>query len=112
MRPGISRRSDGVVGKLMTFAEFEASCSKSKPPAGLSPALVALWWDTKDDWGKAHKIVMDEQGKDCAWVHAYLHRREGDLENARYWYAQAGRPEAKGALPAEWARITREILRE
>ena len=96
----------------MTLAELKRSLSKPRPPAELSAALTGLWWAGKDDWDKAHKIVMDNTGKDCAWVHAYLHRREGDLENARYWYAQAGRPEAKGSLPAEWARITREILRE
>ena len=95
----------------MTFVKFKASLSEPEPPAGLSPALAALWWDAKDNWDKAHKIVMDEGGADCAWVHAYLHRREGDLENAGYWYGQAGRPAASGALPDEWAAITREILR-
>jgi len=95
----------------MTFVKFKASLSEPEPPAGLSPALAALWWDAKDNWDKAHKIVMDEGGADCAWVHAYLHRREGDLENAGYWYGQAGRPAASGALPDEWAAIAREILR-
>jgi hypothetical protein len=69
----------------MTLAEFKQGQSKARPPAGLSVALIALWWAGKDAWDKAHKIVMDEGGKDCAWVHAYLHRVEGDLENARYW---------------------------
>ena len=73
----------------MTLAEFKRSLSKPKPPAELAPALAALWWAGKDDWDKAHKIVMDDEGADCAWVHAYLHRVEGDLPNARYWYAQA-----------------------
>ena len=94
----------------MTFVKFKASLSEPEPPAGLSPALAALWWDAKDNWDKAHKIVMDEGGADCAWVHAYLHRREGDLENAGYWYGQAGRPAASGALPDEWAAITCAIL--
>ena len=94
----------------MTFVEFKSSLSKPEPPAGLSSALLALWWDTKNDWDKAHKIVMDESGADCAWVHAYLHRREGDLENARYWYGQAGRPAASRALPEEWSAIAGEIL--
>jgi hypothetical protein len=74
----------------MTFAEFKRSLTKTKPPAGLAPALQGLWWAAKDDWDKAHAIVMDEAGKDCAWVHAYLHRQEGDLGNARYW-VQTGR---------------------
>ena len=94
----------------MTFAEFKQSQSKVRPPAGLSVALEALWWAGKDDWDKAHKFVMDEGGKDCAWVHAYLHRVEGDLENARYWYRQAGRPAASGTLETEWTAIARELL--
>ena len=94
----------------MTLSEFKQSQSKARPPAGLSVALAALWWAGKDDWDKAHKIVMDEGGKDCAWVHAYLHRVEGDLDNARYWYRQAGKPAASGALPSEWAAIASELL--
>ena len=94
----------------MTLSEFNTSLADSKPPADLSPALAALWWDAKEDWDKAHKIVMDESGADCAWVHAYLHRREGDLENARYWYRQAGLEAASGALSEEWAAIARTLL--
>ena len=94
----------------MTFADFKRSLSQRKPPAGLAPALAALWWAGKDDWDKAHKIVMDEAGADCAWVHAYLHRVEGDLPNARYWYAQVGKPVASGALPAEWDAIARALI--
>jgi hypothetical protein len=94
----------------MTLAEFKRSLSKSRPPDGLAPALAGLWWAGKDDWDKAHKIVMDEGGKECAWVHAYLHRVEGDAENARYWYKQAGKPAASGPLPTEWAAITTDLL--
>jgi hypothetical protein len=94
----------------MTLAEFRDSLSKSRPPEGLAPALAGLWWAGKDDWDKAHRIVMDEGGKDCAWVHAYLHRVEGDAENARYWYKQAGKPAASGTLPTEWAAITTDLL--
>ncbi len=96
----------------MTLAEFKQSQSKARPPTGLSVALSALWWAGKDDWDKAHKIVMDEGGKDCAWVHAHLHRVEGDLENARYWYKQAGKPEASDSLANEWAAIASELLAE
>jgi hypothetical protein len=94
----------------MTFAEFKRSLTKTKPPAGLAPPLTALWWAAKDDWDKAHAIVMDEGGKDCAWVHGYLHRVEGDLGNARYWYKQAAQSPASGPLAAEWAAIVRELL--
>jgi hypothetical protein len=94
----------------MTLAEFKHSLSKPHPPAGVAPALAGLWWAAKDDWDKAHKLVMDEGGKDCAWVHAYLHRVEGDLDNARYWYREAGRPVASGSLDAEWAAIAEALL--
>jgi len=94
----------------MTPAEFKRSLSKRSPPEGLAPALAGLWWAGKDDWDKAHKIVMDEGGKDCAWVHAYLHRVEGDAENAGYWYRQAGKPAASGGLKAEWAAIAADLI--
>jgi len=94
----------------MTPAEFKRSLAKTKPPAGLSPALGGLWWAGKDDWNRAHKVVMSEEGADCAWVHAYLHRVEGDLDNARYWYRQARRDQATGDLAAEWAAIAAALL--
>jgi hypothetical protein len=94
----------------MTFAEFKASLARSKPPARIAPALAALWWAGNDKWDAAHRIVMNEGGQDCAWVHAYLHRREGDLANARYWYRQAQRPAAAGSLPDEWIKIAKTLL--
>jgi hypothetical protein len=95
----------------MTPAAFKLSLSKSKPPADLAPALAALWWAGKDEWDKAHAIVMNEDNdQDSAWVHAYLHRVEGDLSNARYWYRQADRPAASGPLPAEWEAIAKALL--
>ena len=94
----------------MTPAAFSASVSKPVPPAGLAPAVRALWWAAKGDWDKAHKIVMDEEGAEAAWVHAYLHRVEGDLPNARYWYRTAGKPVATAALNDEWDAIVAELL--
>jgi hypothetical protein len=94
----------------MTLAELKTSLKQPRPPSGLPSALISLWWAAKDDWGKAHKIVMDEGGKDCAWVHAYLHRVEGDLDNARYWYRQAQRPAADGPLSEEWDAIAQTLL--
>jgi hypothetical protein len=94
----------------MTLAEFKRSLDKTKPPADLPPALVALWWAGKDQWDKAHHIVMDEGGADCAWVHAHLHRVEGDLPNARYWYGQAQRPVSTQPLAAEWDAIVETLI--
>ena len=94
----------------MTLAEFKRSLSKRTPPDELSPALQGLWWAGKDRWDRAHTLVMDEGGKDCARVHAYLHRLEKDDENARYWYKRAGTPAASGSLKDEWAEITRDLL--
>jgi hypothetical protein len=94
----------------MTPADFKSSAAGDKPPTNLTPPLEALWWAAKGDWDKAHKIVMDQETADAAWVHAYLHRVEGDLPNARYWYAQARREPASGALDAEWAAISAELL--
>jgi hypothetical protein len=94
----------------MTLPEFTGSLNKSRPPARLPAALLALWWAGKDKWDEAHRIVMNEESKECAWVHAYLHRREGDRENARYWYRQAKRPVATGTLPTEWNEIAHALL--
>jgi hypothetical protein len=95
----------------MTPAAFTASTAKSAPPPDLMPPVAALWWAAKGDWETAHKIVMEEEGADAAWVHAYLHRVEGDLPNAGYWYRTAGRPVANGTLDAEWAAIVAALLR-
>ena len=94
----------------MTPSVFKGSLSGKKPPSGLSPALAALWWAGKDDWDKAHHIVMSEDDRDCAWVHAYLHRVEGDRDNARYWYRQARQQPATGGTEAEWAALVAALL--
>ena len=86
-------------------ADFKSSLSGQAPAPGISPPLAALWWAAKGDWSRAHAIVQDEAGVDAAWVHAYLHRVEGDLGNAGYWYRQAGQSVAKDSLEAEWSRI-------
>jgi hypothetical protein len=98
--------------RMMSPANFKSSISNENPPKGLSPALTALWWAGKDDWDKAHRIVMSGEGADCAWVHAYLHRVEGDLGNAGYWYRQANRRVATGGLAAEWSAIAAALLSE
>jgi hypothetical protein len=94
----------------MVLDEFRATLSGANPPAELSPALTALWWAGKQDWDKAHRIVMDEGGNDCAWVHAHLHRAEGDLDNARYWYRRAQRQLAAMPIAAEWDAMVQTLL--
>jgi len=98
--------------RLMTLAEFQRSLTARTAPRDVAPALAALWWAKKGDWDKAHKIVMDADGRDAAWVHAYLHRVEGDAGNAAYWYRQANRPVASGTLDREWDAIAAALLRD
>jgi hypothetical protein len=93
----------------MNLAQFKRSLDGAAPPR-LAVPLRALWFAAKGDWDKAHALVMDEASEDAAWVHAYLHRVEGDLDNARYWYRQAKRPSASGALDAEWDAIVAALL--
>lgn len=94
----------------MDFSSFEASLDGQTPPDGLSPLLLALWWERKADWKRAHEIAQDIGSADAAWVHAYLHRREGDPSNAGYWYRQAGKPVNRGDMDAEWREIATELL--
>jgi hypothetical protein len=94
----------------MTLAEFQRTLAQLEPRAGLAPALVALWWAGRDQWDKAHRVVMDEGDQECAWVHAHLHRVEGDLSNAGYWYRKAERAASTEPPPAEWAAIAQTLL--
>ena len=93
----------------MSFAEFEASLSHSNPPDHLSPALAGLWHDAKGDWTAAHRCVQDDDSAEGAWVHAYLHRKEGDAGNAAYWYGRARQPVADVSLKEEWLAIARAL---
>lgn len=90
-----------------TFAE---SCVNNTPPT-LPPALHALWLDRRGSWEEAHAMVQEERDKESAAVHAYLHRKEGDLWNARYWYTKAGRKPFSGSLEEEWDALVREFLK-
>jgi hypothetical protein len=94
----------------MDAASYSASLAGVAPPPELSAPLAALWWARKGDWDKAHKLVQGEKSREAAWVHAYLHRVEGDLGNAAYWYRQAGKPAARNALDAEWTAIVQSAL--
>jgi hypothetical protein len=94
----------------MILSDFKSSLSGISPVPGATASLAALWWAGKGDWKKAHEIVQDESGADAAWVHAYLHRVEGDLGNAGYWYRQAGKPVATIPLETEWEAIVSALL--
>ncbi|ACK72458.1 conserved hypothetical protein [Gloeothece citriformis PCC 7424] len=95
----------------LSFEEFiqllrtESSCPKS-----LSVALQGLWYDKKGNWDRGHEIVQDANDSDSAWVHAYLHRKEGDISNAHYWYRRSGKPAANTSLDQEWEDIVRALL--
>ena len=90
---------------------FRASLADAAPPPGAEPAVQALWWAGKGGWDEAHELAQSGEGTArCDWVHAYLHRVEGDLNNASYWYRRAGREAATGELEAEWAAIAAALL--
>ena len=80
------------------------------PPAQLPPLVEALWWDAKGSWTRAHEIAQQIHTRDAAWVHAYLHRCEGDLQNAGHWYRNAGRPVSTLPLDEEWREIASALL--
>jgi hypothetical protein len=94
----------------LTFAELKASLTAATPPAGLSAALLALWHDGRGDWDAAHRVAQDIDDADGSWIHAYLHRKEGDAGNAAYWYRRAGQPVATSSLDAEWEQIVTVLL--
>ena len=94
----------------MSYEAFEATLATATPPPGLSPALSALWYMARGDWNAAHELVQVEEGPDAAWVHAHLHRVEGDLSNAGYWYRRAGKPQSSEELDAERRSMTRALI--
>jgi len=96
----------------MEFAHFRHSLAAERPPRGLPAPLKALWHDARGDWNRAHEIVAQEHGKAAARVHAYLHRKEGDLANADYWYDRAGAERPRTAFEKEWKALAREFLLE
>ena len=95
----------------MTLGEFIESTKAQECPPSLSGALQALWYDRLNDWHKAHEIVQNAGDNDSAWVHAYLHRKEGDLSNARYWYRRSRQSEFTADLNQEWEHIVENLLR-
>jgi hypothetical protein len=96
----------------MNLEQFEESLSLTNPPKGLNILLTSLWFDAKGDWHKAHDLINDLNGNNAAWVHAYLHRKEGDLGNAGYWYRRAGKNISTQTLQEEWTIITKALLQK
>lgn len=93
-----------------TVQQFIQSLASDRPPAGLEAPLTGLWWDAKGDWDQAHKCVDHLEDHAGMRVHAYLHRREGDLGNAAYWYRQIGRTMPDLTLEAERDLLVKELL--
>ena len=93
----------------MTIDEFKNTLSNASPPS-VPTLLLALWYDARGDWEKAHSLAQDADDRSGAWVHAYLHRKEGDLGNAGYWYRRANQPVATDSLDAEWTRLVSALL--
>lgn len=94
----------------MTLEEFRRSLAGAAPPAGLSGPLAALWRAARDEWDAAHELAQAAPGPAGDWVHAHLHRIEGDLSNAAYWYRRAGKPASDAPLEREWANIAEALL--
>ena len=93
-----------------SLEQFKQSLSGSSPPAEVSPYLQSMWYDAKGDWNKAHSVIQNIEDKKAAWVHAYLHRKEGDIGNADYWYRRAGKSRPGDSLENEWQNIVMAFL--
>jgi hypothetical protein len=94
----------------MTFDQFKESFSERKPPDTVSVYLKALWFDANGDWDKAHTLIQDIEDNTAAWIHAYLHRKEGDIGNADYWYRRAGKKTPAITLNEEWEGIVKALI--
>ena len=94
----------------MNLTSFKESLSANEPPQHISVYLKALWLDKQGDWNKAHILVQDVDDKNAAWIHAYLHRKEGDMGNADYWYRLAGKKRPPVSLEEEWEEIASALL--
>jgi len=95
---------------MKTLAEFKESLKLAQPVSGISAQLKSLWYDGKGDWNTAHAQVDHLEDKRSAWVHAYLHRKEGDIWNADYWYRKASKTRPGISLDEEWEQLVLEFL--
>ncbi len=96
----------------MDLSAFKQTLDRDAPPEGLGTALAALWHEAKGDWDQAHRLAQSQKDAGGAWVHAYLHRVEGDLGNAGYWYRRAEKPQSSAPLKQEWEEIAGALLDE
>jgi len=94
----------------MTLDTFRQSLTAASLPEKLTHAQAGLWWDAKGNWTKAHESAQQDEGPHGPWVHAYLHRKEGDHSNAAYWYGRAGKPVCHAPLDAEWITIAKALM--
>jgi hypothetical protein len=94
----------------MTATAFTESINSNTPPPGSTVYLQAMWYDAKGDWHKAHSLVDSLHDETACWVHAYLHRKEGDAGNAGYWYRNAGEQFPAVSLQQEWEQIVKALL--
>jgi hypothetical protein len=96
---------------MKTLTEFKTSLTLDQPTKELPLQLISLWYDGKGDWQKAHAQVDHLKDQESAWVHAYLHRKEGDIWNADYWYNKAGKIRPNLSLQQEWEELITHFLR-
>lgn len=107
----LSFELDNVHIMEILLNEFRNSLTQQAPPTNLRVHAKALWYDAKDDWKTAHELIQDISDEDAAWIHAYLHRKEGDLWNADYWYSKANRKRPAVSLEQEWEAIVEAMLK-
>jgi hypothetical protein len=94
----------------MNLSVFKETLSGSEPPQNVSVYLKTLWYDAKGEWDKAHKLIQDFEDRNASWIHAYLHRKEGDTGNADYWYSCAGKKRPSVSLDEEWEQIVTTLI--
>ena len=96
----------------MTFSQFKESLASHYPPAHASVYLQSLWFEYNGNWNKAHELIQDLTDKKAAWIHAYLHRKEGDIWNADYWYNKAGKERPPISLENEWEEMAAVLVEQ
>jgi len=94
----------------MNINSFKESFSENKPPQNISVYLKTLWYEGKGEWNKAHELIQDVDDFKASWIHAFLHRKEGDISNADYWYRRAGKKRPAVSLEKEWEEIVVALM--